>query len=731
LKRKKRNRREPSPPTPPREESIIFAELAALCVSPGFAHAIAYFCHRDNLVRFRSEVTTEDLGRLRTGELLIRTELSTLIGLLARQPVDYVLPAPAVIQGYIDKAQALLDELHKALASVWWKDFDPTPERAKEGIDPLSAGAALREPIFCGGDSAYSFQYREFAPKKYRNDKAWLESNKGFDIATAVKISEALGALHTEKQARILDTFRQKPSDEWTILPAFAFSLTELAARSRLEREVVEKVIAAFCLPDGGRNATFTGLQEFNATNPQPILHVEGEEYLLFQPYSLIEAIYEAPFFWMGADKGYARQALSHRGEFTEGLAHERLRRVFSTDVYKNVHLERGKGNRIGEIDVLVLIGDRAIVLQAKSKRLTLEAQKGNDGHIQDDFKKAVQDAYDQALICSRALIDGSCKLKDRAGNEIKLNILLKQIFPVCIVADHYPALAFQARQFLRFEESDAIAAPLVTDVFALDAMTEMLETPLLLLSYLDLRRIHGKKALYGHELCLLSTHLKHNLWIDSEYDMVSFDESLSVHLDLAMAVRREGLPGARTPEGILTRLHGTHLGRIIAEIEASPDPGKIDLGLQILALGHQSTETLNEGTEYIRALSARDGKNHDFSLAFGDRFSGITIHCNDRPKQEAGDKLYAHCTLRKYATKALSWFGLVLSPADASVRLGLKLEGDWEQNPRMDEAVRQMPVGMPSKKVRDALKPKKIGRNDPCPCGSGRKYKKCCRDKR
>ena len=24
-------------------------------------------------------------------------------------------------------------------------------------------------------------------------------------------------------------------------------------------------------------------------------------------------------------------------------------------------------------------------------------------------------------------------------------------------------------------------------------------------------------------------------------------------------------------------------------------------------------------------------------------------------------------------------------------------------------------------------VKPQKIGRNDPCPCGSGKKYKKCC----
>ncbi|WP_397474925.1 SEC-C metal-binding domain-containing protein [Pusillimonas sp.] len=39
-----------------------------------------------------------------------------------------------------------------------------------------------------------------------------------------------------------------------------------------------------------------------------------------------------------------------------------------------------------------------------------------------------------------------------------------------------------------------------------------------------------------------------------------------------------------------------------------------------------------------------------------------------------------------------------------------------------------------PASKVRDALpllskqdNRKKLGRNDPCPCGSGRKHKKCC----
>ena len=30
-------------------------------------------------------------------------------------------------------------------------------------------------------------------------------------------------------------------------------------------------------------------------------------------------------------------------------------------------------------------------------------------------------------------------------------------------------------------------------------------------------------------------------------------------------------------------------------------------------------------------------------------------------------------------------------------------------------------------KKSKTVVKPKKIGRNDPCPCGSGKKYKYCC----
>jgi uncharacterized protein YecA (UPF0149 family) len=61
-------------------------------------------------------------------------------------------------------------------------------------------------------------------------------------------------------------------------------------------------------------------------------------------------------------------------------------------------------------------------------------------------------------------------------------------------------------------------------------------------------------------------------------------------------------------------------------------------------------------------------------------------------------------------------------------LRFGLNLDYKWEQSPEMDAATRGMKE---PRKIVDfpgsGFSTKKIGRNQPCPCGSGLKYKKCC----
>jgi hypothetical protein len=105
-----------------------------------------------------------------------------------------------------------------------------------------------------------------------------------------------------------------------------------------------------------------------------------------------------------------------------------------------------------------------------------------------------------------------------------------------------------------------------------------MLPSPLRFLSYVNRRSSYAERLIATHESVILSYHLKHNLWVEKDVDMLMLEDDLSAELDVAMAVRRDGVTGPRTPDGILTRLASTALGRMAA-IEARPEPGVIDFG--------------------------------------------------------------------------------------------------------------------------------------------------------
>lgn len=711
-----------------RTEQEVFDDLAKLCVSPGYIHALAFICYRDNVVGCGDELRAEDLLKMHSNSRLLRTEVSTLIGLMVKKPIDFALPAPAAIDEYITKTEQLLQELHDIMTATMMAGFDPS-RLADPGYNPMTHGDALREAIFYGAESAYTFQYRDLAGQRYRADAAWMEAHKGFTVDDATAVTRALSAFLNDRLLSVLKALRGKPPAEWTMLPAFCFTAAELEQSAGVNLKKAQLVLDALCLPNGSSNAQFNALQDYNETNAFPILRNGENEYVLLQYYSLTEAIYESPYFWMLGDKKYRPTASENRGNFTEDFAAECMRRSFGADaVYMNVDVFRTNGTKLGEIDVLILFGGRAIVLQAKSKRLTLEARKGNDLRLQDDFKKAIQESYDQAFDCAEALLHLELTFKDGADKTVSIPAGLKRIFPVCIVADHYPALAFQAREFLNSKTTATIAPPLVTDVFALDAMSEMLGTPLHFLNYIDLRARFGDSLLASHEFTLLSYHLKQNLWVDNEFNMMMLNDDISVDLDVAMATRRDGIAGIRTPKGILTRDYGPELNAILTGVERRSDPATTDFALFAMQINDLGIKQLCEGIAGIKQRAAKYNVLSDMTLLFSGAAAGLTVHCHPWLDPTAMHRLRDHCERRKYAQRASRWFDLGLSASDAGICLGVSLDSAWVQDPQLDELVKHMPEGqsLSGASVGKLLK-RKIGRNDPCPCGSKRKHKKCC----
>lgn len=656
----------------PRNENEIFSQLESLCLSPGYLHAIAFFCFRDNTVGYTNQINVGNILKQYSSEHLVRSEISTLIGLACKGEFDLNIPRPEVTQMYIDETEKLLNELHQSMLQPTINILSTSPFTS----NPFATGYALREPIFYSGDAAYNFQYRDLSLKKYENDNSWFITNKGYSVQQVNIITSAISRIQNRKINTLLYKIALKHPDKWTYLPAFTFNIEEVASASKEDISTVKSFITSLVAPKNVNKNIFTSLGDFNPINAYPIIQVSETEYLLFQNYSLMEALYETPYFWLIEDKSYSDIALKNRGAFTENFSKECLTRVFGESrVFINIEIYNKKTS-VGEIDVLVIFANRAIILQAKSKKLTIEARKGNDNYLKDDFQKAIQNAYDQAFLCATFLNDKDYNLVDSSGNMLDIPRDYKEIYPLCVISEHYPSLSFQTRQFLKYKTTEVIMPPFVMDIFCLDVLCEMLPSPLHFLSYVNRRVHYGDKILSNHEITILSYHIKNNLWIDGD-EILLVDEDNGADIDLAMLARRDNLPARKTPSGILTKYQNTFFGRFIAQINKLDKPETIDLGFMLLTLNGDAIEEINKGVSKLTKLAKKDRKNHDFTLVVGDGSTGLTIHCNNDNIAEAEKNLRGHCLYRKKIGKAKSWFGICINPAGSQIRFGVNIDFD------------------------------------------------------
>jgi len=279
---------------PMRTEREVFEDLAAICFQPGYVHAIAHICFRDNVILHAGEMKEADMRKMFSPSRLIRTEINTLLGLMIKADIDWTLPAPRTLQEYMDATEKLLEELHHCLSGEFWSGL--TKEAVEGGFNPFERGEVLREPIFYSGEAAYIFQYLDLATRKYAADSKWLQANRGFTIDHATLVAKAVEGVHADRFDSIRERMRKQHPDEWTMLPLFSFTADEIAAKANLATDIVERVLGAFELPSTERNEGFNALHDFNVITAMPLLRMPSGEFLSLQSYSLAEAILEQPF---------------------------------------------------------------------------------------------------------------------------------------------------------------------------------------------------------------------------------------------------------------------------------------------------------------------------------------------------------------------------------------------------------------------------------------------------
>ena len=666
-----------------RREDEVFADLQRLCRSPGYIYALAAICAQNDWVAATGKLQPGDFSRQYAPQHLTRTELSPLLGTLVQGPIDYTRPRLSVLNHYILETQSLLKQLHAAVlrASITPLLDLPPPT----GPSSTANIALLREAMFYTGDSAYHFQYLDFAMRRYAQDDSWFLQALGASVAD---IGTVLQSIVTIQERKFRTTWlRSERLTPTTLLGVFKLTTDEIIAESRVDSNRVRAILDRLSVTPPA-NRYFVGIHAFNKVMETPLLRCGPDTYILFQFYTLMESFYTSPTYWMQGDVAYKDTTDRHRGTAAEELTHDLLSPVFGSGrVHRNVVIRRGK-TTIGEIDVLATFGDRVVLAQVKTKKLTLASREGDEQQIRDDFQRAIQGSYEQAYLCAKSLLTSNVQMKASDGTSIDPPEHIEEVYPVCVLAEHYPALSLQTRLILETHSHSKIRAPLVLDVFALDTVAEFLSTPIRFISYLDLRARFRENSIANHELVLLALHLRSNLWLeDDDYDMTVLPDDLTQDIDAAMYVRRVGAAGQRTPKGILTEMPKTTVGQLLSVLETLGEPASNALALFLLQCSGDSVRILSDKIDQLRHRVRSRGGSPMVSMFFGDASTGVCIQCSRSTDQLGHVTFVAVCEARKYDAKVNDMFGVNLTE-DGTIRYCFLIQEKWEQSDEKDRAV-------------------------------------------
>ena len=611
-----------------RKDTDILADLERLSQEPGFIYSFWL------LVARCLWMAADDVGPINWHERPNQRELSLLLGILAKYPIrlDATLSDESILE-QVQRAAELLEELHGFHSSPMLASDSSDADRPDQVTDLLrkyedwmTNGGGMVEPIFYGGGGAYGFQFLEMASKRYKADEQWLREHKGAGIESFIQLAKDLEQLTLERLQSIGRSTTLYEECE-AILSAMTFSLEDLPTTSRRD---LEHFVRAFSFAPGDVNREFNGTADYNAVHSRPVMALGDGKYSVPIFPNLPEAIYESPYYWMIEDEQYRDTALANRGDATESIAHDLFVSVFGSGrVFRGVNVRKGKAD-ITDIDVLAVSGNKAVIAQCKSKRLTIGARRGDEKALRSDFSKAVQGAYDQAIKGKRALTDGGYSLRDAKGVAISLSNEIDEVYILCITGDHYPAVIAQARFYLKKHDKDP--HPILLSIFDLDLVSHYLRDRYEFLYYLRQRSAHAEHFEADEEIALLGFHLNQKLFPDEDYSVTAIDPGYGQLIDANILAARGSWPETEASEKLFNTWRNEAFNELLEDIKLAADShtGQIlpeNLLFFMYDLAGKGADDLIQVVEELKRKTRLDGKEHSVRIQISGNKKGVARH--------------------------------------------------------------------------------------------------------
>lgn len=658
-------------------------------------------------------------------------------------------PTPEIITRAIDATKTLVCQslLGKRLSSQ--VQNDPLGEI----LDPL------RIDVTVVRGSAYPEQITEEIREIAGRFDAWFKRRLGGAATELVEILWSIGEALQNKlnewlpdgERRLGITFGQDQnpahvgadSDE---VPAssLAFVTEEAFARIPICREDCRlpsgappsegawKALIALIGSDRGKTRTAKDLLAIRA---RPLICLDDGRVLLAGLTNATDALRDALYAEAKQDQVFYERFQRWRSDWLEKKAAELLERVFGSSlVYRSLSYpnpDKPGQNAIAELDMAIKWGPFLLLIETKAQQFRLEGQLGDVGRLRTDLKKNLEDAFDQARRAYRYVQAVEvAEFRETKRPDRILRVRAADLRRISLVTVSLRSFANLVTKLSRLQPLGLFTGgefPWAICLADLDLVTRFAKTPDVLLHYVE-RRLevqNWQPFLLADEVELFGAYLRTRLHPTAFSDIMSRQPHGIWLTDFQARFDEwfEWSRGWRTEAPKIGLDVPSTIACILAELRRREEEGARWIAFCLLGLSNEQLEVISSMINTASQRQQASGMLGRLVRELNDLVVSVVV-TSDHPVavlQKRTEELTVIEKYRRRISRSIG-FGIHLGYQDTPFQCCAWRQGPWERDPKIEQMLAHEPSARPA---RGQQMP---GRNEPCFCGSGKKFKKCCR---